>query len=123
MDGYEWSRSKATENRWKHDVDFADGATVFGDEQAVTIEDEGAEERRFVTLGVSAEGQVLVVAYTWRATKIRIISARRATPRERKAYDTSERSRHARGIRLQPRRARGGGAARTRKDPDHDSSG
>ena len=77
IDGYEWSRSKATENRWKHDVDFADGATVFSDEQAVTIEDEGAGERRFVTLGVSAEGQVLVVAYTWRGTKVRIISARR----------------------------------------------
>jgi len=59
---------------------------VFEDDQGLTISDDSVGERRWVTLGMDAVGQVLVVVYTWRGDRIRIISARRATPREQKQY-------------------------------------
>jgi uncharacterized DUF497 family protein len=49
--GYEWSRSKATANLWKHGVDFAEATTVLADDLAITVEDEGSQERRWVTIG------------------------------------------------------------------------
>lgn len=84
---YEWDRGKAAANRLKHGVDFADAATVFNDELAQTIEELSADEPRFVTMGSSATGQILVVVYTWRGDRIRVISARTATPHERRAYE------------------------------------
>ncbi len=84
---FEWDPDKARANLKKHRVDFADAATVFDDPLAVTIFDAGAEESRFVTIGSDAEGHVLVVVYAWRGDMIRIISARRATPRERRQYE------------------------------------
>jgi len=61
---------------------------VLHDEQAITISDEGSHvEDRFVTLGMDALGRVLVVVYTWRDDRPRLISARKATSRERRQYE------------------------------------
>jgi uncharacterized DUF497 family protein len=85
-DDGEWDPRKAAANLKKHGVDFADAATVLHDEQAITIRaDEGIEER-YVTIGTDALGNVLVVVYTWRADRPRLISARKATPQERERY-------------------------------------
>ncbi|HEX6902444.1 MAG TPA: BrnT family toxin [Thermoanaerobaculia bacterium] len=119
---YEWDRIKAAANRLKHGVDFAEAVTVLTDDFALTVEDEEEEERRFVTIGSSATGKTLVVVYTWRGPKIRIISARNATPRERETYEASEKRRHERRIRFPPRRTRGDRDP-AREDPDHDSPG
>lgn len=83
---FEWDRGKAISNLKKHGVDFADAVTVFDDDLAVTMPDEHPDEQRFITLGMDALGRVLVVVYTWRGDCIRIISARKATPRERRQY-------------------------------------
>jgi uncharacterized DUF497 family protein len=83
----EWNPRKATGNVRKHGVDFADAATVLHDERAVTIPDGHTDEDRFVTIGMDALGRVLVVVYTWRDRVVRLISARRATPRERRQYE------------------------------------
>ena len=84
---FEWDPRKAAVNLRKHDVDFADAATVLHDDRAITIPDEGSDEERFVTIGMDALGRVLVVVYTWRDERPRLISARRATPRERRQYE------------------------------------
>jgi len=83
---YEWDRDKARSNLKKHGVAFADAVFVFSDDYAVTIEDDDPGEQRFVTIGTDGLGRVLVVVYTWRGTRIRIMSARKATSRERKQY-------------------------------------
>ena len=85
--GFEWNAYKARVNLRKHGVDFSDAATVFDDPLAVTLPEEGGEESRFVTIGSDAEGHLLVVVYAWRGDAIRIISAREATPRERRQYE------------------------------------
>ena len=83
---------KAAANARKHGVDFADAVTVLDDEMAITIPDPAAdEEERFVTLGTDAVGRLLVVVYSWREERIRLISARRATGRERQAYEGKRR--------------------------------
>jgi len=88
---YQWDAHKAKSNLKKHGIDFADAVTVFTDDYAVTIEDEVAdEEPRFVTIGRDALGRVLLVVYTWREESLRIISARKATGRERTQYEQRE---------------------------------
>jgi uncharacterized protein len=83
----EWDSRKAAANLQKHGIDFADAATVLEDERAVTVLDERIpDEARYLTVGMDALGRILVVAYTWRAETLRLISARRATPRERRQY-------------------------------------
>ncbi|MEO6196244.1 MAG: BrnT family toxin [Thermoanaerobaculia bacterium] len=89
---YEWDRGKAAANRLKHGIDFADAVTVFSDALALTVEELSADEPRFVTMGASAIGQVLVVAYTWRGNRIRMISARTAAPRERRTYERARKN-------------------------------
>ncbi len=84
---FEWEPRKAATNRRKHGVDFADAATVLYDDQAITIPDERSDEERFVTIGMDALGRVLVMVYTWRDERPRLISARKATPRERREYE------------------------------------
>ena len=84
--GYEWDPNKAKQNLRKHGVAFADAVSVFSDDSAVTIEDINPEEERFATLGMDALGRILVVVYTWRKDNIRLISARKATEKERKQY-------------------------------------
>ena len=83
----EWDSEKATQNLRKHQVDFADAATVLEDDSALTIRDDNPDEDRFVTIGRDAIGRVLLVVYTWRDEEIRLISARKAGPRERRQYE------------------------------------
>jgi uncharacterized protein len=84
---YEWDSRKAASNRRKHGVRFADAVDVFNDDRAITIQDEYEEEDRFVTIGQDMFGRLLVVVYTWRDSRIRLISARQATARERRDYE------------------------------------
>ncbi|MBI5343297.1 MAG: BrnT family toxin [Deltaproteobacteria bacterium] len=84
---YEWDPKKAVSNFKKHDVGFADAVTVFADDRALTMDDSQLDEERHITLGMDALGRVLVVVYTWRGDRIRIISARHATHSERKQYE------------------------------------
>jgi uncharacterized DUF497 family protein len=84
---YEWDPNKAKSNYKKHGVKFADAVAVFEDENAVTIEDEHESENRFVTIGRDFLRRILVVVYTFRGVIIRIISARKATAREKKIYE------------------------------------
>ena len=88
MDEFEWDPRKAGVNRRKHGIDFADATAVFEDERALTVPDAitAVDETRMLTLGRDAMGRVLVVAYTSRGDRIRLISARRATPGERRQY-------------------------------------
>lgn len=84
---FEWDEAKAALNLRKHGVDFADAVGVFDDPRALSMPDDHPDERRFLGLGSDLLGRVLVVVYTIRSEKIRIISARRATPSERKRYE------------------------------------
>lgn len=84
---YQWDPNKAKSNLKKHGVRFADAVSVFEDENAVTIEDEHESENRFITIGRDILLRILVVVYTFRGHIIRIISARKATSRERKIYE------------------------------------
>lgn len=83
---YEWDREKAEKNRQKHGIDFADAVTALEDDAGLTLEDQYSDEERFVTVGMDALGRHLVVIYTWRGERIRLISARRATRSERKQF-------------------------------------
>jgi uncharacterized DUF497 family protein len=85
---YQWDSAKAASNLRKHRVDFADAVGVFEDQWALTIKEEYVEgEQRFATMGMDYLGRVLAVVYTYRGDAIRLISARAATRRERKAYE------------------------------------
>lgn len=83
---FEWDFQKASSNLEKHGVDFADAAFVLSDDHALTMSDSEHEEERFVTLGMDNFGRLLVVVYTYRGEKIRIISARKASTSEIKQY-------------------------------------
>jgi uncharacterized DUF497 family protein len=89
---FEWDARKAAVNRTKHGVLFEEAATVFGDPAALDGPDlsHSDKESRFLRLGRAATGRVLIVAYTVRrrddGESIRIISARRASRKERAAY-------------------------------------
>lgn len=84
---YEWDERKARANLEKHGIDFADAVSVLEDELALTIPDPEAAERRFITVGEDSIRRLLVVVFTERGDRIRIISARAATKRERKQYE------------------------------------
>ncbi len=84
---YEWDQDKAENNVRKHNVDFADAVTALEDDNALSLEDQDPDEERFITVGMDALGRLLVVTYTWRGTRIRLISARKATRRERNQYE------------------------------------
>jgi uncharacterized DUF497 family protein len=86
---FEWDPDKASRNRQKHRVSFHEAATVFGDALAITYSDpdHSVSEQRFITIGSSNSTRILVVAHTDRGNNIRIISARKATSRERKHYE------------------------------------
>ena len=83
---FEWDQGKAEGNRRKHGVDFADAVGVFEDPYALSRPDPFPAEERVATLGRDLLDRLIVVVWTWRREKIRIISARRATPRERRRY-------------------------------------
>jgi uncharacterized DUF497 family protein len=85
---YEWDPSKAAANLHRHDVSFAEAASVFLDPMALTFDDpdHSEDERREITIGVSVRHRVLFLAHSVRGNRIRIISARKATPQERELY-------------------------------------
>jgi len=86
---FEWDGDKAALNFRKHRVSFDEAVTVFYDALAATFgdPDHSRDETRFVTIGYSAQGRLLVVCHTERADAVRLITARRATPRERKRHE------------------------------------
>jgi uncharacterized DUF497 family protein len=83
----EWDPKKAAANRVKHGIDFADAATALHDELAITVLDDHSGEARFVSEGADALGRVVVVVFTWRNHRVRLISARRANSVERGRYE------------------------------------
>jgi uncharacterized protein len=87
---FEWNPDKATANLRKHGVDFAEATTVFRDTLSSTIPDPDHSkpgEIRELTIGLSHRYRLIVVAYCKRGRNIRIVTARPATRRERKAYE------------------------------------
>lgn len=88
---FEWEASKATSNIKKHGVSFEEARTVFYDEDARLINDpdHSENEERFILLGISSLLRVLIVCHCYRSegNVIRIISARKATNNETKAYE------------------------------------
>ena len=80
--------AKAASNLRKHGVSFADAEGVLQDPLGVTVEDPDAEgEQRFVSIGLGSAGELLVVVWTERDDECRVISARRATRKERRQYE------------------------------------
>lgn len=84
-----WNEKKAARNLKKHKVSFDEATTVFDDSLFLVVadDDHSIEEKRFLILGESSRGRLLVVAYAERGKDTRIISAREATSRERKNYE------------------------------------
>ena len=90
---FEWDPQKAAANLRKHGVSFERAATVFRDAEALSLYDRAhsKDEDRWITLGMDARGQLLVVSHTWRemeqsAARCRIISVRKATKTEAREY-------------------------------------
>lgn len=86
---FEWDPRKASSNFIKHGVSFNEATTVFKDELSITIHDPAHSdmEDRFVEIGNSCQNRILIVIYTERGDKIRIISARQATRKEKRHYE------------------------------------
>ncbi|VFN06580.1 MAG: hypothetical protein BECKG1743D_GA0114223_112382 [Candidatus Kentron sp. G] len=87
---FEWDQHKARYNEKEHDVGFSEGMTIFGDPLELTISDPDHSfgEYRFLSIGRSSTGKLLVVAYTERRqNNIRLISARKATRQEQEYYE------------------------------------
>ena len=86
---FEWDFRKARTNLLKHGVSFEEAATIFADRLSLTIPDpeHSEEEERFVTMGKTYSGKVVVVVHTDRGDNIRLIGARPASRRERKSYE------------------------------------
>jgi uncharacterized DUF497 family protein len=86
---FEWDATKALSNLWKHGVTFDEAVTVFYDPLAATFQDysHSLAEPRFITIGYSARGRLLLVCHTERDISIRLISARDATKGERERHE------------------------------------
>ncbi len=86
---FEWDEEKEKSNFRKHKVSFAEGESIFYDSSSLTIPDpdHSIEEQRFIDIGTSNRNRILVVVYTEREDKIRIISVRKATKAEREMYE------------------------------------
>ena len=86
---FEWNAEKASSNIEKHGVSFEEAGSAFADPLSLTIPDpaHSEEESRFILVGMSAGGRLVVVAHTERQDRIRLISAREASRRERRAYE------------------------------------
>jgi uncharacterized DUF497 family protein len=91
---FEWDRHKAEANLKKHGVSFEEAVTGFYDPLAATFDDpdHSVGEQRQLTVGYSTRGRLLVVYHTERRGAVRIVGARRATPRERKRHEAQEQS-------------------------------
>jgi len=86
---FEWDDEKASSNLKKHDVSFEEGATIFNDPLLATIvdPDHSEHEERYISMGISVQGRLLVVIHTERDERIRLIGCRKATNIERKTYE------------------------------------
>ncbi|MCP4347842.1 MAG: BrnT family toxin [Desulfobacterales bacterium] len=86
---FEWDSEKYKKNMSRHGVSFNEAATVFSDSLSVTYSDpdHSCGENRFITIGMSSSGRLLMVSHTDRNDRIRIISARELTRKERKQYE------------------------------------
>lgn len=86
---FEWDEDKAKANQRKHRITFGEAVTVFHDPYIASMLDlaHSLDEQRFIVMGRSAQGRLLVVIYVERGNNIRIISCRRATLTERKSYE------------------------------------
>ena len=86
---FEWDKQKAKANQRKHSISFEEASTVFDDPLAVNFDDpdHSTEENRYLIIGLSAQGKLLFIAYTDRNNKIRLISARLVTPKEKRSYE------------------------------------
>lgn len=89
---FEWNDAKADENERKHGVSFVEAMTVFGDPLSLTgyDPDHSEDEERYITMGMSASGRLLVVSHTDRGGRVRIISSRAASGRERRDYEDGD---------------------------------
>jgi uncharacterized DUF497 family protein len=89
---FSWDPKKAARNLTKHGISFHEAATVFDDPLAYSFPDpdHSMGEGRLLTFGLSRQGRLLVVAYSYRTGALRVISARRATRKERRIYEESE---------------------------------
>lgn len=89
---FEWDDNKAAKNLRKHQVSFDEAATAFDDPMFITFVDEehSDDEERYITIGLSNRGRLLVIAHTDHEGQIRIISARKATRKEAKFYGEAE---------------------------------
>ena len=89
---FEWNSTKAATNFRKHGVSFAEATTVFGDPLSMTVDDpkHSSNEARFIILGLSTRRRLLVVVHTTRENRVRLISARAATPNERRTYEEND---------------------------------
>ena len=90
---FEWDPIKARENRNKHNVDFDEAATIFRDSNAISIfdPDHSETEERWITMGISLKGRLLIVNHTFQkesgeGVTIRIFSSRKATKKETQKY-------------------------------------
>jgi uncharacterized protein len=90
---FDWDPRKAARNLRKHKVSFSEAATVFGDFLGATAPDpdHSFEEHRYVTIGLSDRGRLLMVAHAERGQRIRIISARKLTRTEIEGYEETQR--------------------------------
>ena len=90
---FEWQPAKAADNVRKHGISFSEAASVFGDPFARILEDprHSVGEPRYAIIGVSGMNRLLAVMFTERGIRIRLISARRATRRERLDYEEAQR--------------------------------
>ena len=86
---FEWDEVKARENLKRHKVPFDEGKTIFNDPFLLTYPDIDSSEAegRYINIGLSVKNRVLVLIHTERQSKIRIISCRKATARERRHYE------------------------------------
>lgn len=86
---FEWDPDKARANEGKHGVSFFEACEIFDDDHSSTVRDpdHSLDEDQYLIFGMSKDGRHLVVSYTERNGRIRLISARQMTPRERKAYE------------------------------------
>ncbi|MFZ5821309.1 MAG: BrnT family toxin [Chloroflexota bacterium] len=89
MSTYEWDENKARKNICKHGIGFDEASSVFDDSNALMAYDplHSRIEERYIYIGRSVKGNILVVVYTQRGETTRIISCRKATSVERKAYE------------------------------------
>jgi len=88
---FEWDEEKAAANLSKHGVSFDEAKTVFDDPLYVDFydPDHSYDEHRYIIIGESRQGRLLIVSYTERGDVTRLMSAREVTPTEREAYEES----------------------------------